>query len=100
AREIGARALGVAAFDLVGKKLEIAGQVARRLAGPVQQRAAQNVERAGTILQARHFTAPRSRRGRLVAHPVELFGADKETNRIARRVVFFLWRRTALEADD
>src|SRR5262245_902802 len=52
AGQIGSSALGVAAFNLVGVKFEIVWHVARRLAGPMKQRAAQHIQRAGAVLKS------------------------------------------------
>src|SRR5690242_13415774 len=66
----------------------------------MKQRAAQDVERAGAILQPGDFAAPAPCRRRLMVHPFELLRADEKTDRIPRRVIFLLWRRTSLQTDD
>ena len=65
----------------------------------MEQRAAQDIERARAILQLCRFARLLARRRRFVAHPFELIAAHKEANRVGRRVIFFLRRRPALETN-
>ncbi len=98
AGEIRLGALGVAAGDFIAVNLEVAGHVARRLSGPMQQSAAQHVQGTRAILQVGFLSGLFPRRRRLMAHPLELLGTDEKPDRVARRVVFFLRRRAALKA--
>src|SRR5688572_11080700 len=66
----------------------------------MQQRAAQHVERARTVLQLWLGAGVAACGRRLVTHPLEGLRANEKTNRIAGRIVFFLRRGAALEADD
>src|SRR4029434_4951517 len=78
---------------------ESSRHVARRLTRPVQQRSAQDIQRARAVLKVGFLSGLFARRRRFVAHPVELLGTNEKANRIPRRIVLPLWRRPAFEAD-
>jgi hypothetical protein len=100
AAQVRASALGEPGLDLAALDLEVRGEEAGGLAGPVEERPAQHVERGRRVAQPGPLAGGGAKGDRLLAHPVLEVKSGREFDRVAGCVVLARDRGPALEDHD